>query len=102
MFPVPWYLIPEYCSIVVQLAKLAGLKVIGSTGSDEKVSYLKNDLGADVAFNYKTTSVWDVLKEEGPVDIFYDNVGGEQLDAALKYARDQSARFIVSSILSFL
>ena len=57
-------------SIAVQLAKLAGLKVIGSTGDDAKVQFLKEELGVDVAFNYKTRSVWDVLKEHGPIDIY--------------------------------
>lgn len=85
---------------VVQLAKLAGLKVIGSTGSDSKVAYLKSELGVDVAFNYKTTSVWDILKEHGPIDIYFDNVGGEQLDAALQYASPIGSRFIVSGSYS--
>lgn len=83
--------------MVVQLAKLAGLKVIGSTGDDAKVKYLK-ELGVDVAFNYKKESVWDVLKENGPIDIYFDNTGGEQLDAALLHAAPQDARFIVCTI----
>lgn len=48
--------------VVIQLAKLAGLKTIGSTGDDAKVAYLK-DLGVDVAFNYKKTDTRAVLKE---------------------------------------
>lgn len=59
--------------VVIQLAKLAGLKVIASTGSDEKVAYLKNEIGVDVAFNYKTTSVASVLEKHGPLDIYWDN-----------------------------
>lgn len=78
------------------MAKLAGLKVIGATGDDNKVKYLKEELGFDVAFNYKKESVWDVLKEHGPIDIYFDNVGGEQLDAALLYAAPLGSRFIVS------
>ena len=81
------------------MAKLAGLKVIGCTGDDEKVKYLKEELGVDVAFNYKKESVWDVLKEHSPIDIYYDNVGGEQLDAALLYAAPDKARFIVRDSL---
>ncbi|KAJ4494988.1 alcohol dehydrogenase [Lentinula edodes] len=50
-------------SIVVQLAKQDGLKVIASTGSDEKVKFCK-EIGADVAFNYKTTNTADVLARE--------------------------------------
>lgn len=80
-------------SLVVQLAKLAGLKVIGSAGDAQKIRFLKDELDADVAFNYKTESVWDVLKEHGPVDIYFDNVGGETLDAALLNAA-QGGRII--------
>ncbi|KAF9026631.1 alcohol dehydrogenase [Hymenopellis radicata] len=69
-------------SMVVQLAKLDGLKVIASTGSDAKVEFLK-EIGADVAFNYKTTDTLEVLEREGPLDIYWDNVGGSILDAAL-------------------
>ncbi|KAG6806071.1 hypothetical protein H0H92_012810 [Tricholoma furcatifolium] len=50
-------------------------------------------LGADVVFNYKTTKTADVLKKEGPIDIFWDNVGGETLEAALDAAA-VNARFI--------
>ena len=55
-------------STAIQLAKDAGLKVIASAGSDEKVAYMKS-IGADVAFNYKTTKTVDVLKKEGPINM---------------------------------
>ena len=55
-------------SLVIQLAKADGLKVIASAGSDEKVEFMKS-LGADVAFNYKTTSTREVLQKEGPLDM---------------------------------
>ncbi|KAG6883698.1 hypothetical protein C0992_008099, partial [Termitomyces sp. T32_za158] len=55
-------------SFVIQLAKLDGLKVIASAGSDEKVAFMKS-IGADVAFNYKTTSTTQVLEREGPIDV---------------------------------
>ncbi|KAJ7749803.1 alcohol dehydrogenase [Mycena maculata] len=70
-------------SMVIQLAKREGLKVIASAGSDEKVEFMK-EIGADVAFNYKTTDTRAVLAREGPVDVFWDNVGGDILDAALE------------------
>ena len=54
--------------LVIQLAKLDGLKVIGSAGSDEKVKFMK-EIGADVAFNYKTTSTNEILAKEGPIDV---------------------------------
>ncbi|KAJ7856733.1 hypothetical protein B0H14DRAFT_3642017 [Mycena olivaceomarginata] len=59
--------------IVIQLAKQAGLKVIASAGSEEKVKFMQS-IGADVAFNYKTTDTGVVLEKEGPIDIFWDNV----------------------------
>ncbi|ORX68002.1 NAD(P)-binding protein [Linderina pennispora] len=71
--------------IVVQLAKARGLRVIGVAGSDDKVGCTKC-LGADAAFNYKTCGNFvEAIKRVAPegVDIYYDNVGGEFLDAAL-------------------
>ena len=53
---------------MIQLAKLDGLKIISSAGSDEKVKFLK-EIGADVAFNYKTTSTSEILEKEGPIDV---------------------------------
>lgn len=53
-------------SLVIQLAKQDGLKVIASAGSEDKVKWLR-DIGADVAFNYKTESTAEILKKEGPV-----------------------------------
>ncbi|CAE6420382.1 unnamed protein product, partial [Rhizoctonia solani] len=69
-------------SLVAQLAKAKGLKVIASAGSDDKVAFMRN-IGVDVAFNYKTENVADILAKEGPIDIYWDNVGGPTLDAAL-------------------
>ena len=53
---------------VIQLAKQDGCKVIASAGSDEKVEHCRK-FGADVAFNYKTTSLSEVLAKEGPVNM---------------------------------
>ncbi|KAF8811014.1 NAD(P)-binding protein [Phlegmacium glaucopus] len=85
-------------SLVIQLAKLDGLKVIGSAGSDEKVQFMK-EIGADVAFNYKSTSTTEVLEKEGPIDVYWDNVGGSTLDAALSNATT-GARFIECGMIS--
>ena len=63
-------------SIIGQLAKLKGMKVVGFAGSDEKIEYLKS-LGFDVAYNYKTIPSLDgAIKESCPngVDVFFDNV----------------------------
>ncbi|XP_075865041.1 prostaglandin reductase 1 isoform X3 [Microcebus murinus] len=66
-------------SVVGQIAKLKGCKVVGAAGSDDKVAYLKK-LGFDVAFNYKTIeSLKETLKKASPdgYDCYFDNVGGE-------------------------
>ena len=55
-------------SMAVQLAKQDGLKVIACAGSDDKIQFLR-DIGADVVFNYKTTSVEEVLQKEGPINM---------------------------------
>jgi len=72
--------------IVGQLAKHDGLKVIGSVGSDEKLDYILKELNFDGGFNYKKEKPLDALKRLAPngVDIYYENVGGEQLEAALE------------------
>ncbi len=73
-------------SQVGQLAKLGGAsRVIGSAGSDEKVKWLVEELGFDAAFNYKKGPVRDLLREAAPdgIDVYFDNVGGEHLEAAI-------------------
>ncbi len=72
-----------------QLAKLRGCKVIGSAGSAEKVRLLKTELGFDGAFDYKTAPVLAQLRAAAPdgIDVYFDNVGGESLEAALEVLR---------------
>ncbi|NUT03628.1 MAG: NADP-dependent oxidoreductase [Hamadaea sp.] len=72
-------------SIAGQIAKLKGAsRVIGSAGSAEKVAHLL-DLGFDAAFNYKDGPVGKQLKQAAPdgVDVYFDNVGGDHLEAAI-------------------
>ena len=71
--------------IVGQLAKHEGLMVIGSVGSDEKLDFIKNELNFDNGFNYKKEKPSDALTRLAPkgIDIYFENVGGEHLDAAL-------------------
>ncbi|KAG8744070.1 hypothetical protein FRC10_010855 [Ceratobasidium sp. 414] len=78
--------------------KAAGLKVIASAGSDDKVEYLKS-IGVDIAFNYKKTKIPDVLAKEGPIDIYWDNVGGESLEAAIDACKG-FARIVVCGAIS--
>lgn len=72
-------------SIAGQLAKLAGARIVGSAGSDAKVSHLLTALNFDAAFNYKTRRMGEALDETCPdgIDVYFDNVGGATLDAAL-------------------
>jgi len=75
-------------SIVCQIAKLKGCYVVGSAGSDEKVSWLLEEAGVDAAFNYKKTD--DIIAEVGQkcpngIDVYYENVGGVHLEAALEH-----------------
>ncbi|KAF8135825.1 hypothetical protein EV363DRAFT_810677 [Boletus edulis] len=74
------------------------MRVIASAGSDDKVEFLK-ELGADVAFNYKTTKTSEILAKEGPINVYWDNVGGETLEAALNAAA-KHARFIECGMIS--
>ena len=76
-------------SIAGQIAKLTGAsRVIGSAGSDEKVKWLLQ-IGFDAAFNYKAAPVYQQLKRWAPdgIDVYFDNVGGDHLEAALSALR---------------
>ncbi|MCS0638230.1 NADP-dependent oxidoreductase [Streptomyces sp. LP05-1] len=73
-------------SQVGQMARLRGAsRVIGSAGSDEKVRLLTEEYGFDAAFNYKKGPVAEQLKEAAPdgIDVYFDNVGGDHLEAAI-------------------
>ncbi|MEU6483985.1 NADP-dependent oxidoreductase [Streptomyces sp. NPDC046887] len=73
-------------SQVGQMAKLKGAsRVIGSAGSDEKVKRLVEEYGFDAAFNYKNGPVGEQLKQAAPdgIDVYFDNVGGDHLEAAI-------------------
>jgi NADPH-dependent curcumin reductase CurA len=76
-------------SVVGQLAKLRGCRVVGAAGSEEKVRFLLNECGFDGAFNYKTGSITEQLKRAAPegIDVYFDNVGDEALEAALSSLR---------------
>jgi hypothetical protein len=76
-------------NVAGQLAKLRGCRVIGSTGSGEKVQFLTEECGFDIAFDYKMGPVLEQLTVEAPdgIDVYFDNVGGETLEAALSVLR---------------
>jgi len=73
-------------SRVGQIAVRLGVKVIASVGDDRKLEYVTNELGFASGFNYKKEAAIDALRRLAPegIDIYFDNVGGEQLDAALE------------------
>ncbi|KAG8533827.1 uncharacterized protein KY384_001568 [Bacidia gigantensis] len=87
--------------IVGQLAKHEGLTVIGSVGSQEKLDFITKDLQFDAGFNYKEEPATDALKRLAPkgIDIYYENVGGEQLDAALM-AMNNYGRIVACGMIS--
>ena len=79
-------------SMAGQLAKLRGCEVIGSAGSLEKVKFLREECGFDIAFDYKTSPVIPVIEQLNlaalnGIDVYFDNVGGEMLEAALSALR---------------
>jgi NADPH-dependent curcumin reductase CurA len=76
-------------NVAGQLAKLGGCQVIGSAGSDEKVKFLLDECGFDHAFNYNSAPMLDQLQQAAPegIDVYFDNVGGAALEAALSVLR---------------
>lgn len=72
-------------SVVVQIAKIKQCHVIASAGSDEKCTWLTDELGADVAINYRSGPIRKALKAAATkgIDVYFENVGGDHLDAAL-------------------
>ncbi|MCQ4150578.1 MDR family NADP-dependent oxidoreductase [Rhodococcus qingshengii] len=87
--------------IAGQLARLAAGRVIGSVGTDEKVDHVINDLGFDAAFNYTKESVGEALSRIAGtgIDVYFDNVGGEHLNAAIEAARAH-ARIVMCGAVS--
>ncbi|OZJ02285.1 hypothetical protein BZG36_04818 [Bifiguratus adelaidae] len=87
--------------LVGQLAKTEGLRVIGSVGDDKKSEYLLKECGFDGAFNYKTQDMDEQLTKLAPngIDIYFENVGGKHLEAALTHANN-FARFLTCGMIS--
>lgn len=71
-------------SVACQIARNMGRRVIGIAGSDDKCDWLTGTLGIDIAINYKTLDVAaELVKVDGGIDVYYENVGGDLLDSAL-------------------
>jgi len=88
-------------SIASQLAKLAGCYVVGSTGSERKRRMLNDELGLNATLNYKNGNLLDQLNAAAPegLDLYFDNVGGDHLEAALAAMR-LHGRVVVSGAVS--
>ena len=88
-------------SIVGQIAKIKGCTVIGIAGGKEKCDYVVNELGFDGAIDYKNENVISGIKQNCPkgIDVYFDNVGGDILDAALIFLR-KNARVVICGAIS--
>jgi NADPH-dependent curcumin reductase CurA len=86
-------------SAVVQIAKARGMTVIGSAGGADKCAWVK-ELGADAVVDYKAEPIVQGLQKAAPkgIDVYFDNVGGDHLDAALASARN-NARFAICGMI---
>jgi NADPH-dependent curcumin reductase CurA len=86
--------------VVGQIAKLKGCRVVGIAGGAEKCEYV-TELGFDAAIDYKSENVMEALGEQCPkgIDVFFDNVGGEILDAALAHLT-RNARVVICGAIS--
>lgn len=72
-------------SVVAQIAKIKGCYVVGSTGTDEKAAWLRDEVGIDAVINYKKENLAQALKAATPkgIDVYFENVGGAVFDAVL-------------------
>ena len=73
-------------SVAAQIARIKGCRVVGSTGSDDKARWLRDDCGLDVVINYKSEPLRQALEAATPkgIDVYFENVGGAHLEAALR------------------
>ena len=88
-------------SLVAQIAKARGHRVVGSAGSPGKVRYLLDEVGVDAAFNYRDGPLRDQLRHAAPdgIDVYFDNVGGDHLRAAIGALRP-SGRVAICGMIS--
>lgn len=88
-------------SVAAQLAKARGCRVVATAGTDDKVAWLKDELGLDAVANYATTDLAAFLAQECPlgIDHYFDNVGGPTLDAAITAMRPRG-RIVVCGAIS--
>ena len=91
-------------SVVGQIAKIKGCRVVGSAGTDEKIDYIIDELGFDAAFNYKSVSDYRAkLSELCPdgIDVYFDNVGGQITDSVFPNLRVKGRVVICGQISQY-
>lgn len=90
-------------SLAGQIARIAGARVIGIAGGPQKGAFLVDTLGLDAAIDYKSQNVEERLAELAPngIDVFYDNVGGDILDAALMNIAERARVVICGGISQY-
>jgi NADPH-dependent curcumin reductase CurA len=90
-------------SVAGRIAKLRGHSVVGSAGSPEKVAFMLDELGFDAAFDYHNGPVAERLHEGAPdgIDVYFDNVGGEHLEAAIGALRDRGRVALCGAVSAY-
>lgn len=88
-------------SVVGQIAKIKGCRVIGIAGGEKKCSYMKDELGFDGVIDYKAEKLSTAIKRECPdgIDVYFDNVGGDTLNTTLRFI-NMKARIVICGAIS--
>jgi NADPH-dependent curcumin reductase CurA len=88
-------------AVVGQIAKIKGCRAVGVAGGEAKCRYLKDELGLDAAIDYKQEEIYQALRQKCPngIDVYFDNVGGEILDAVLTQI-NRGARIVICGAIS--
>ena len=88
-------------SLAGQIGIIKGCRVVGVAGSEEKCRWIRKDLGFDAAVNYNNEPIVEALRTKCPhgIDIYFDNVGGQVLDAALRFI-NRKARIVLCGMIS--
>lgn len=90
-------------SLVCQLARLGGLRVVASAGTEEKVAWLLDEVGVDAAFNWRSRPLGESLEDAAPegLDFYFDGVGGTHLEAALEAMNSNGRLALCGSISEY-
>ena len=90
-------------SLVCQIAKLSGLRVVASAGTAEKVAWLRDEIGVDAAFGWRDRPLVESLRDAAPegLDVYFDNVGGSHLEAALAAMNNRGRIALCGSISEY-